>query len=129
MITSLLHHKEEAKAATMDESCNNPVFSFSWRQKDSPWWCARVFMVCLVRVEGRNPRWWWRAYWEVLESDATIFQYMVNHLNILLRLFTSACMSGDGGRVRQLLRDESLIHRINTVTNDDGRTPLHHDSS
>jgi hypothetical protein len=29
MITSLLHHKEEAKAATMDESCNNPVFSFS----------------------------------------------------------------------------------------------------
>jgi hypothetical protein len=40
--------------------------------------------------------------------------------------FLAACKSGDGGRVRHLLQDESLIHRINAITDDDGMTPLHH---
>jgi hypothetical protein len=38
----------------------------------------------------------------------------------------AACKSGDGGRVRHLLRDESRIRRIDSITDGDGMTPLHH---
>ena len=38
----------------------------------------------------------------------------------------AACISGDLGVVERIVRDENLIERINAITDDRGRTPLHH---
>ena len=38
----------------------------------------------------------------------------------------AACVSGDSGVVKRIVRDENLIERINTITDDYGMTPLHH---
>ena len=41
--------------------------------------------------------------------------------------FLDACASGDSSFVRhEIAQDESLIQRINTVTDDHGMTPLNH---
>ena len=38
----------------------------------------------------------------------------------------AASISGDLGVVERIVRDENLIERINAITDDRGRTPLHH---